>query len=197
MSVDMAMNGMLHRAVLRELDRVEGYVQAQNAPVARKHYQFLSEQLHSHHELEDEYLWPLVRQRTNDERELSTLAAMAGEHDQLQMALEASDADFAGAGTLPADTLTHLAALRLLVAAHFAHEEADAEALLEKYLTSEDLKAFHEASRQVPNATLVFPWIADGGSAQDQQVFSVLPRPVRLFVKPMMIRKYKAHFASA
>lgn len=197
MSVDMAMNGMVHRAVLREIDRVRGYVQAQNAPVARMHYQFLSEQLHSHHELEDEYLWPLVQQRTNDEQELRTLAAMVGEHDQLQVALAACDADFAGSGPLPADTLPHLSALQLLVAAHFAHEEADAEALLEKYLTSDDLKAFHEASRQVPNAMLVFPWIADGGSAQDQQVFSVLPRPVRLFVKPMMMRKYKAHFAGS
>lgn len=192
----MSMNGMLHRAILRELDRVEAYVQAQNAPVARKHYRFLSEQLHSHHELEDEYLWPLVLQRTSDERELSTLAAMTGEHDQLQIALDISDADFAGTGPLPEDTLTHLGSLRLLVAVHFAHEEADAEALLEKYLSSDDLKPFHEASRQVPNAMLVFPWIADGGSPQDQQVFSVLPAPVRLFVKPMMTRKYRAYFAS-
>jgi hypothetical protein len=194
MSVDMAMNGMLHRAVLREIERVEQLLNAGDYRGARKHYWFLSEQLHSHHELEDEYLWPLVVARTTDERELSTLAAMTGEHEQLHSALDQCDQDFSGDGPLPADTGAHLGVLRLLVAAHFAHEEADAEPLLEKYLSSDDLKPFHEASRKVPNATLVFPWIADGGSAQDQAVYEVLPGPVRFFVKPIMVRKYKAYF---
>ncbi len=195
MSVDMAMNAMVHRAVLRELDRVDRFVAAQNAPAARKHYQFLSEQLHSHHELEDEFLWPLVQDRTSDERELSTLRAMVGEHEQLHAALDQCDTDFAGTDALPAQTAAHLTALRLLVAAHFAHEEADAEPLLEKYLDKEDLTPFHEASRKVPNATLVFPWIADGGTAADQKVYDVLPGPVRFIAKPVMIRKYKAYFA--
>ncbi len=190
----MSMNGMLHRAVLREIDRVERFVQAQNPQAARKHYEFLSGQLHSHHELEDEYLWPLVEARTKDEKELATLAAMTGEHEQLHAALDQCDQDFSGAGDLPADTIAHLGTLRLLAAAHFAHEEADAEGLLVKYLSKEDLQPFHDASRKVPNSMLVFPWIADGGSPADQQVFSVLPGPVRLFVKPMMNRKYRAYF---
>ena len=190
----MSMNGMLHRAILREIDRVEHLVQAQNPQAARKHYEFLSGQLHSHHELEDEYLWPLVETRTKDEKELATLSAMTGEHEQLHAALDQCDQDFAGSGDLPDDCLAHLGMLRLLAAAHFAHEEADAEGLLVKYLSKEDLEAFHEASRKVPNSMLVFPWIADGGSPEDQHVFDVLPGPVRLFVKPMMNRKYKAYF---
>lgn len=194
MSVDMAMNGMLHRAILREFDRVEKRVQANDVAGARKHYWFMSEQLHAHHELEDEYLWPLAESRTTDEKELRTLTAMVGEHEQLHAALDQCDQDFGGSGALPADTIAHLGTLRLLVAAHFAHEEADAEAILEKYLTKEDLKPFHEASRKVPNSILVFPWIADGGSPADQQVFDVLPGPVRLFVKPLMNRKYKSYF---
>jgi Hemerythrin HHE cation binding domain len=190
----MSMNGMLHRAILREIDRVEHLVQAQNPQAARKHYEFLSGQLHSHHELEDEYLWPLVETRTKDEKELATLSAMTGEHEQLHETLDLCDQDFAGTGDLPDDCLAHLGMLRLLAAAHFAHEEADAEGLLVKYLSKDDLEAFHEASRKVPNSMLVFPWIADGGSPADQQVFDVLPGPVRLFVKPMMKRKYKAFF---
>lgn len=190
----MSMNGMLHRAILREIDRVEHLVQAQNPQAARKHYEFLSGQLHSHHELEDEYLWPLVESRTEDEKELATLSAMTGEHEQLHETLDVCDQDFVGSGDLPDDCLAHLGMLRLLAAAHFAHEEADAEGLLVKYLSKEDLEAFHEASRKVPNSMLVFPWIADGGSPADQHVFDVLPGPVRLFVKPMMKRKYKAYF---
>lgn len=194
MSIDMSMNGMLHRAVLREIDRVERFVQAHNPQAARKHYEFLSGQLHSHHELEDEYLWPLVETRTKDEQELATLSAMTGEHEQLQTALDQCDQDFAGSGDLPADCVAHLGMLRLLAAAHFAHEEADAEGLLVKYLSKEDLQPFHDASRKGPNSMLVFPWIADGGSPADKQVFEVLPGPVRLFVRPMMNRKYKAYF---
>ncbi len=67
--------------------------------------------------------------------------------------------------------------------------------MLDKYLTKDDLKPFHAANRKAPNSMLVFPWVADGGTAADQKVYDVLPGPVRLFLKPVMQRKYKAYFA--
>ena len=192
MAIDFSMNSMLHRAMLREFDRVQALLAAGDVAEARKRFQFLSEQLHAHHESEDEYLWPAVEARTSDAKELATLTAMTGEHEQLVGALQQCDQDFAGEP--PADAAAHLDALRVLAAAHFAHEESAAEPLLSKYLTKQDLEPFHKASRAVPNAMLVFPWIADGGTAADQKVYDVLPGPVRLFVKPMMQRKYKAYF---
>ncbi|MEZ5185366.1 MAG: hemerythrin domain-containing protein [Candidatus Nanopelagicales bacterium] len=197
MAVDFAMNGMLHRAMLRELDRIEALIGAGDTAGARKHWRFFSQNLHQHHENEDKYLWPMIRQRSTDAGELATVDAMEAEHGQLHGALDVCDSDFAGAGALPDDATKHVRALRLVLAAHSAHEEADAERILAKYVTAPDLKPFNDANKKSPNAMLVFPWIADGGSASDQAVFDVLPGPVRLFLKPMMNRKYRAWLKSA
>ena len=61
-------------------------------------------------------------------------------------------------------------------------------------ITEDDLKEFNQANRKAKHAMLVFPWIADGGSPADQQVYNVLSGPVRLFMKPIMKRKYRAYF---
>lgn len=195
MPVDLSMNGMVHRAVLRELDRICDLVDDGNGAAARQHWDFLSEQLRLHHETEDEYLWSVVRGRTEDPAQITTIDAMEAEHGQLHDALDRCDADFAGGGTsLPDSTHADLASLRLLVAAHFAHEEKEGEPILAAHLQPDDLKPFNEANKQSPNAMIVFPWIADGGTPADQRVYDVLPGPVRIFLKPLMQRKYRSHF---
>lgn len=194
MAVDFAMNGMLHRALLRELDRVQAFAESGDLAAARKHGWFFSQMLHHHHEVEDAFLFPLIRQRSSDAAEIATLDALAAEHEQLHAALDACDGDFQGSGQLPDSTVPDLRDLRLVLAAHGAHEEADGEPILVKYVTDEDMKPFNEANRKAPNSMLVFPWIADGGSPADQRVYQVLPGPVRLFLKPLMKRKYQAYF---
>ncbi len=194
MAVDLAMNAMMHRAFLRELDRVQGYVESGDADDARRHYQFFSELLHQHHEGEDTFLFALARQRSTDDAELVTLDALEAEHEHLHAALDTCDADFAGEGPLPEGTVAHLKGLRMVLAAHCAHEEADGQRILERHLNKADLKPFNDFNRQGELSMMVFPWIADGGSPADQKVYDVLPRPVRLFLKPVMQRKYRAYF---
>jgi hypothetical protein len=194
MAVDFAMNAMLHRAFLRELDRVQGFVESGDAAAARKHYGFFSALLHQHHEGEDTFLFPLVRQRSTDPVELATVDALEAEHEQLHAALDTCDADFRGEGPLPEGTVADIGALRMVLAAHCAHEEADGEKVLAKYVTKDDLKPFNAHNRKGDLSMMVFPWIADGGSARDQKVYDVLPGPVRLFLKPVMQRKYKSYF---
>lgn len=194
MAVDFAMNAMIHRALLRELDRVQGFVETGDLTAARKHWWFFSEVLHDHHEWEDEYLFPIIRRRSTDPAELATLDALAAEHEQMHAALDTCDDDFRGGGSLPAGTVEDLKALRLVVAAHCAHEEADGERILGKYVTAEDMKPFNDRNRKSKHSMVVFPWIADGGSPADKKVYDVLPAPLRLFLKPLMVRKYKAYF---
>jgi hypothetical protein len=64
-----------------------------------------------------------------------------------------------------------------------------------RYLTDEDLKPFNSANRKGGHATLIFPWIADRGSAADQKVYDLLPALVRLFLQPAMQHKYRKRFA--
>ncbi len=195
MAVDFAMNGMLHRALLRELDRVQAFVRSDDVAAARKHWWFFSEVLHQHHEGEDEFLWPLIEQRSTDPAELATVEAMAAEHGQLHAALATVDEDFRGGGALPDSTIADLDTLRMVLAAHCAHEEAEAEPLLAKYVTEDDLKPFNAANKKGKHAMLVFPWIADGGDSADQKVYDVLPGPVRIVLRPVMRRRYRAYFS--
>ena len=129
MAVDFAMNGMMHRAFLRELDRVQGFVESGDTPAARRHYGFFSDLLHQHHEGEDTFLFALVRERSTDPDALATIDALEAEHEQLHAALDTCDDDFSGSGPLPADTVADLKALRMVLAAHCAHEEADVRAV--------------------------------------------------------------------
>ena len=195
MAVDFAMNGMLHRAMLREIDRVQALVVSGDSAMARRRFHFFSQLLHQHHEGEDTYLFPLIRQRSSDTAELATMDALEAEHEQMHAALNACDTDFAGDGPLPESTVSDLKGLKFVLAAHCAHEEADGERILAEYVSEEDLKPFHAANRKAEHAMLVFPWIADGGSPADQKVYNVLPAPVRLFMKPVMTRKYRAYFS--
>lgn len=194
MAVDLAMNAMMHRAFLRELDRVQAFVEAGDTASARKHYGFFSALLHQHHEGEDTYLFALVRQRSTNPDELATMDVLEAEHGQLHAALDTCDDDFRGDGALPAATVADLKALRMVLAAHCAHEEAEGERILTRYLTKDDLKPFNDFNREGDLSMMVFPWIADGGSAADHKVYDVLPGPVRLFLKPVMQRKYRAYF---
>ncbi|MCB9414122.1 MAG: hypothetical protein H6526_02450 [Actinobacteria bacterium] len=95
MAVTPAMNGMPHRAFLRELDRgerVEAAISRVRAGTTR-----CSQLLHQHHaEGEDTYLFLLVVQRSTgmkagDSHDRRVLEA---EHEQLQAALAACDDDF-------------------------------------------------------------------------------------------------------
>ncbi|MCU0278317.1 MAG: hemerythrin domain-containing protein [Candidatus Nanopelagicales bacterium] len=194
MSVDFAMNAMIHRALFRELERIEALLDSEDVAAARKHWWFFSDILHQHHEGEDTFLMPLITARSTDPKELATVDALIAEHQQMHAALDACDADFRSEPDLPTTTGDDLRALQVVLAAHCAHEEAEGDPLLTRYVTEDDMKPFNAANRSAKHSMLVFPWIADGGSAQDQRVYDVLPGPVRLVMKPLMTRKYRAYF---
>ena len=73
MAVDFAMNAMMHRALLRELERVDALVDSGDFAAARKHWWFFSDNLQHHHEGEDTFLMPLITQRSTDPKELATV----------------------------------------------------------------------------------------------------------------------------
>ena len=83
----------------------------------------------------------------------------------------------------------------MLLAAHCAHEEAEGEPLLAKYLTDEDLKPFNAANRKGEHGHADLPlgrrrWFGRGPVG----LRTSCRGPVRLFLKPVMQRKYKAYF---
>lgn len=195
---DVSMNTNLHAAFKREIDRLSAGVNATNManPDARdrlaRRYEFFSLTLHHHHEGEDTYLFERCKPRATPE-EAAVLEELEAEHAELLTVLSGLDKQFA---QLRADThkdqlTSQLANLREVLSAHCAHEEADGMSIVQRYVTEADVKEFMKFTRTGETASLTLPWVCDGADAHvDGQVWGMLPPPVRLFVKPMMTRKY-------
>ena len=150
--VDLTPMFLMHHAFRRDLANFAGAVQ--RTPVAdRRTWQALDRRwqrfsaiLHHHHSGEDAYIWPeLVAavDRGGTPRDRATLDAMEAEHAEIDPMLEACARGFATLAeradepartTLAADvTRTHER-----LAAHLGHEERDALALVQRFLTPED-----------------------------------------------------------
>ena len=172
--VDVKMMYVMHHAFRRDLvmfAEASAVTPADDrgawAALARR-WQVFSEILHHHHSGEDAGLWPwLTRAATVDEQ--ATLEAMEAEHAEIDPILTAcaqgfervtSTTDPAAAARLA----EQLAAARDTLLAHMGHEETQAMALVQKYMTQEDWQQVVENNfdKKVPPKLLlaVVPWIA-------------------------------------
>jgi hypothetical protein len=195
---DASMNTNMHSAFKREILRLgDGLHKADlndaraTAGLARR-YKFFSVTLHQHHQGEDTFLWPNTRSKASPQ-EIVVLDAMEAEHEALASVLGALDEDF---NTLSVNSDKDQIAARLeelgtVLSGHTQHEEREGVPLVQKYLEEEDFKAFMKFSRDGEDASLVLPWVSDGATpTQVASTWGMIPAPVRLFVKPMLTRKY-------
>jgi hemerythrin-like domain-containing protein len=172
--VDVRMMYVMHHAFRRDL--VMFAAAAAVTPAAdqttwaalAKRWEIFSEILHHHHSGEDAGLWPWLTKVANDE-EQATLAAMEAEHEQIDPILSSCATGFETVTrTRSAWDAEHLAerlaAARDSLLAHMAHEETEAMALVQKYMTQEDWQGVVENNFEKKVAPkLLFaavPWIA-------------------------------------
>lgn len=202
-TIDMTMNTMMHNSFKREIGRIRSGVESLSDPsgesAARlaKRWNFFSGQLQHHHEAEDRFIWPLVRERAKAPDEQVVVDAMEAEHEALHQSLDELNASFTdlGAGRLTETSivLDQLADLNRIVTGHCDHEEQAGAQLATTYVRSADLTEFHKFTRSGQDSAIVLPWVCDGASEADQaKVWGMLPGFVRLFAKPIMTRKYRA-----
>ena len=77
---------LIHDAFRRDLRRLRGAVRAPGVAQARaqelrSHWEFVKDQLHHHHQVEDDSLWPLVRPKlAGDADQLAVLQSMEDQH---------------------------------------------------------------------------------------------------------------------
>lgn len=198
---DLSMNGMMHRAFLRDFDRIADAVRTDRWESARRRWTLVGGLLHEHHQHEDEHLWPPMLAKITDPADRAVVEAMEAEHAELADALAACEADFAGARPAASSdrqaVVDHLAVLSEVLRRHTAHEEAEGEPLVQRFVTPEEFKVFLSSARSGPSRMIVMPWIADGAEPADvDKVWGYLPRFVRLFLKPRMERTYLARLAA-
>ncbi|NUR05609.1 MAG: hemerythrin domain-containing protein [Nocardioidaceae bacterium] len=179
--VDVTMMYVMHHAFRRDLVMFAEAAAATPATdrvtwsALAKRWAVFSEILHHHHSGEDAGLWPwLMRVATEDEQ--ATLEEMEAEHEQIDPILRdcargferVTTSDDARAAAYLAE---RLAAARDTLLAHMGHEETDAMALVQTYMTQDDWDQVVEANfdkKVEPRLLLAaVPWIA-----------YELPRPV-------------------
>jgi len=114
-------------------------------------------------------------------------------HGALASVLDAVDEEFKNL-SVKSDK-DHIAArldeLGAVLSGHTQHEEREGVPIVQKYIEEDDFKAFVKFSRHSEDASLVLPWVSDGATPTEvASTWGMIPAPVRLFVKPMLTRKY-------
>ena len=172
--VDVKMMYVMHHAFRRDLVMFAEAAAATPADdretwgALSRRWQVFSEILHHHHSGEDAGLWPwLTRAATADEQ--ATLEAMEAEHAEIDPVLTACRTGFERVTTAtdPAAATRlaeRLAAARDTLLAHMGHEESEAMALVQRYMTQADWDHVVEENfdKNVPVKELLaaVPWIA-------------------------------------
>jgi hypothetical protein len=150
--LDLSGMFLVHFAVRRDL--LAFTAAAARTPVSdRKTWKALGKRwgrlgsvLHKHHTAEDGGLWPLLLERVraaDDRKAVEMLEAMSAEHDKMDLLLGRCSGTFARLASLGCDSShlalpSDLAQLSALVHGHLRHEERDALALVQQYLTVEE-----------------------------------------------------------
>ena len=191
--VDLAGMFLMHHGFRRDLDSFVRVVpQAELGDRARwqalaRRWQLFSVVLHKHHTGEDAGLWPLLLDRVDaagDSAARVTLEAMEAEHADIDPLLESCGQGLEHlAATADADARAalevRLVAARQILGAHLAHEEADALALVQRYLSQQDWETVERdhfaAGYSVGESLRAVCWVLDGLPEPAREKFFRLP----------------------
>jgi iron-sulfur cluster repair protein YtfE (RIC family) len=198
-TLDMTVMHLLHDAFRRDLDLLtRAAAEQREDPLAgeriRLGWRLLADQLHHHHTVEDDVIWPMVRTNWRRSKDaLDVLDAMEAEHELVDPALAA----VGEAVRAERDLAEPLEVLRGIVRDHLAHEEREAMPLIEVAVTQREWDALggrQARSLGLKGAAELFPWLLNGvDDIRTEKVLGVLPRPLRWAYR----RRWQPRWAAA
>jgi len=186
---------LIHDAFRRDIDRLraavgEGGVSVARARALQAHWAFVADQLHHHHRVEDESLWPLIRPKlAGHASELSILDQMVAQHEELQPKCEGIESGFTSFVRDPADDVGarlrgSLDELAAALSAHLGDEESHCFPVIDEALSAEEFESFGKATAKavgMRGSARFFPWIFDGADPVERKaVLGMPPPPVRI-----------------
>lgn len=202
---------LIHEAFRRDLDRLRATVSSPkvDSPKANRlgaHWEFVKDQLHHHHRVEDETFWPLVRPKfAGRTDELVVLDEMEAQHRALEPKSHAVDQAFAAFLKEPGDRTgtelaTQLGEFRTQLAAHLDDEEQRCFPSVDEVLSVEEFESFGKATAKaigMRGSARFFPWIFDGAIPVERQaVLSMPPPPVRVLCRYVWEPRYERQVAT-
>jgi hypothetical protein len=209
---------LMHHAFRRDLGRFASAVA--RTPVGDratwkaldKRWARFGKVLHKHHSVEDAGLWPLLVERVRiagNEAAAATLEAMSEEHHEIDPVLVSCSAAFSrlvssSDARIHEQLVADVAEFNDLLHAHLAHEETDALAVVQRYLTVEEWKAFEaEIGKDYKPWDIPFAlcWVLEGLSDDARAVVFALPgappRRVWNLLRPGFDRRERRAFRYA
>lgn len=164
---------VLHDAFRRDLRRFAEAVEVapatdgERARVLLEHWRFFLGQLHHHHTGEDDFLWPMLRERAVGQEDV--IDQMEVQHAGIDVAVQRATEHFekfaAGGDPLAKEWLIDvLRRAAEVLQEHLKAEEDFAMPLVRKYLSAEDWAAFsaYQMQRMSPQELAEsMPWILD------------------------------------
>ncbi|MDI2130925.1 hemerythrin domain-containing protein [Yinghuangia seranimata] len=185
---DMTMMFVMHDALRRDLETVariseKGGDEPRRVLATALGWQLFKTALHAHHSAEDDVLWPALREAVADRPDdIALLDAMEAEHAAVDPGLAAMDAALADAEHGHERLGFIVGKLTEGLGGHLKHEEDEALALIDAFVTPEVLARFgaEHSARVGAAAPRFLPWMLDGQSPERlAQVLGTLPEPVR------------------
>jgi hemerythrin-like domain-containing protein len=206
MAEHMTMNRVIHAAVRRDLERLDGALavapegDTTRARDLQRAYANLHAELTHHHEQEDRHVFPALNRLGVD---TALIEDMDGEHHAMAEALVTTATAMqryadTGSGTDAAAARASLEATRAVVGRHFAHEEGELEPLMRPHLESPEWKQAEKALRTSPPTTVgrFFAWLTDGMDTESRTYLrSTIPGPVVAVFSRVLGRRYHREIA--
>ena len=185
--LDMSMMFAMHDALRRELAQV-GRIASRRDDNPGKQlraalgWELFRKFLLTHHQTEDDVLWPPLRARVAGQADrLALVDALEQEHSVIEPLLTAIDTAAADPdygyqrfGDIVDELSTKLSG-------HLAHEESDGLALIDVSLTPQEWQHFAQVhgERLRDDAPMYMPWLLNGASPQSlDAVLSKFPPPL-------------------
>ncbi|ORB82564.1 hypothetical protein B1987_00285 [Mycobacterium kansasii] len=199
------MMGIVHNALRRDLARAQlaltrwPYPDPSQRTAIAEHLGWMTQFLHRHHRIEDDGLYPLVRQRVP--QAAGILDAMDADHQTLLPAINRLT-DTARryvqdpcARTELVITLEQLAAVLL---PHLQREELEMMPVVSAAVTKAEWDAIEHAhavkALKPTELALTALWLCDGAGAEDRAVVrSLVPKPVAWAIDRFTARRYERH----
>ena len=195
MTIDTRMNGVIHAALKRDLERIALLVERPDdlSPARLQaiggHAVWLMELLHRHHTTEDERLFPVMRANKPDIGPL--IDSMVAEHEAIAAAVTAleeagrhAEAGEPGAARALGDAV---AGLRRVLDPHLEHEERSLSPLVAESVTEEEWAVFEKSNTEgvkPPDLALQGHWMLDnldpGGVEVVKKQVPAIPRFIML-----------------
>lgn len=205
---DTRMMAIVHRALLRDLDRARQVLAASPRPTGGQrralggHLAWMMDFLHAHHRSEDEGLWPLLVQRNPGAAAL--VASLERDHQRISPAADAVAAAARAYGTSSDDAASQSLALAVgqlddVLTPHLHREVEEAMPVVARSITRSEWddveRRFNLSSKSMAQLAMEGHWLLDDLDAEGRDVVVHLVSPIpRLILVHGFARKYRHHW---